>query len=52
MAKRGGARLLHIDRQTGGWKAGEEIDTVQIPLPPGIAEATSQSEASLGSVSR
>lgn len=38
IAKRGGARLLHIDRQTGGWQAGEQIDTTQIPLPPNIAD--------------
>ncbi|AKU48985.1 recombinase family protein [Xanthomonas arboricola] len=38
IAKRGGARLLHIDRQTGGWQAGEQIDTTQIPLPPKIAD--------------
>lgn len=37
VAKRGGARLLHIDRQTGRWEAGEDIVSLDMPLPPALA---------------
>lgn len=33
VAKRGNIRLLHVDRQTGEWRAGEDLDQGNIPLP-------------------
>lgn len=40
VGKRGSTRLLHIDRQTGAWRAGEELNVHKgdplIPLPPGM----------------
>lgn len=33
VAKRGGARILHVDRQTGQWQAGEELAGGLPPLP-------------------
>lgn len=37
MAKRGGSRLLNIDRQTGAWQHGEDVESGDLPLPPAIA---------------
>jgi DNA invertase Pin-like site-specific DNA recombinase len=37
IAKRGGARLLHIDRQTGEWQAGDHLADSDIPLPPALS---------------
>lgn len=37
IAKRGGARLLHIDRQTGEWQAGDHIPHANVPLPPALS---------------
>ncbi len=37
MAKRGGSRLLSIDRQTGAWQHGEDVQTGDLPLPPAVA---------------
>lgn len=34
MAKRGATRLLHIDRQTGEWRSGDDLDSTNLPLPP------------------
>ncbi len=34
IAKRGATRLLQIDRQSGEWKAGEDVDATELPLPP------------------
>lgn len=33
VAKRGNTRLLHVDRQTGEWRAGEELVGGEAPLP-------------------
>lgn len=37
VAKRGATRLLHIDRQSGEWRAGEDLDAADLPLPPLLA---------------
>lgn len=41
VGKHGNTRMLHIDRQTGDWKAGEDLQlpshaTGEVPLPPGL----------------
>lgn len=41
VGRHGTTRLLHIDRQSGEWRAGEELDlrnisAHEVPLPPGI----------------
>lgn len=33
VAKRGSTRVLHVDRQTGEWRAGEELTTEALPAP-------------------
>lgn len=37
IAKRGATRLLHIDRRSGDWRAGEDFDAEALPLPPAAA---------------
>ncbi|KRA01309.1 recombinase family protein [Achromobacter sp. Root565] len=41
VGKHGNTRMLHIDRQTGEWKAGEDLHLPsraagEVPLPPGL----------------
>ncbi|WP_232312140.1 recombinase family protein [Achromobacter spanius] len=41
VGKHGNTRMLHIDRQTGDWKAGEDLRlpalaSGEVPLPPGL----------------